>query len=407
MGYASDHQEKELKPTIIEEGGITQVISKDGATAEQIELEPTFGQKVKNHIRRFWIYVGYPNMAQTGVNNSKLSVNSLVMSEPYQDNFHLKLDQVITSHSVFKPKLFGFQANLTLPGRGDDHPFLTVDVPQTTARDGEQVFIDQHVYLPSVDEFTRFTTTVMHAEEFEVIVVGRPKLQQGKLPKVSVDYNQTVRMKGMNRLKGFTLENMTMNIGDSLGKRSLEGRDSSGVLGIIDSLIHPNSNSSSESSSDDENGGKGMQSMLERFGSKLFNLEVPFTAVANIPNPTVMTLYLYGFFESKSNKYVQGNVTTYPVIDSEPIGRSIIHNVILRPGQGNRFNVTGTMNIAKSLPALNGRNLNIKLVSNESVYYGRHLDYFSKSLATNVIPYTVDLGSVLKGSLPLGLSSLL
>lgn len=73
---------------------------------------------------------------------------------------------------------------------------MSVTVPQTVAKDGQKVIVNQHTDFPSVEEFTRYTTTVMQNEELEVIVYGRPKLRQGGLPKITVTYNQTVKMKG-------------------------------------------------------------------------------------------------------------------------------------------------------------------------------------------------------------------
>ncbi|KAI5307390.1 hypothetical protein KEM56_002397 [Ascosphaera pollenicola] len=286
MGYGYGNGVKgDEKPTVIEEGGITQVISKDGATAEQIELEPTFGQKLKNHFRRFCVYVGYPRIAQKGVSGSGLTVNKLNLSEPYSDSCHIELDQVLTVNSPFKPKLFEFAANLSLPGRGHDNPFMRVTVPEAIAQNGQKVNVNQYTDIP-VEEFTRYTTTVTLNEEFEVIVYGRPKLQQGKLPKVTVTYNTTTKMKGLNKLKGFALENMTMDLSGAHGKRDDSG---SGIMDLLGSFLGGSSNSSS---SEDSSSGGDKQGLLVTMAKKMLNFDVPFTAIAAIPNPTVMTLYL-------------------------------------------------------------------------------------------------------------------
>ncbi|KAI5293128.1 hypothetical protein KEM56_006125, partial [Ascosphaera pollenicola] len=101
-----------------------------------------------------------------------------------------------------------------------------------------------------------------------------------------------------------------------------------------------------------------------------------------------------------------GNVTTWPMFNGSAIGRSIIHDLILHPGNHNRYNVTGTMNIAQALPALHGTKMNIQILSNESIWHGRNLTYFGDALATNLMDYQVDLSEVLKNSLP-GMGSLL
>lgn len=94
------------------------------------------------------------------------------------------------------------------------------------------------------------------------------------------------------------------------------------------------------------------------------------------------------------------------MVNGSAIGRSIIHDVILRPGNNNKYNVTGTMNIAQALPALHGTKLDIQILSNESIWHGRNLTYFGDALATNLLEYSVELSEVLKNSLP-GMGSLL
>ncbi|KAI5299587.1 hypothetical protein KEM55_001982 [Ascosphaera atra] len=328
------------KPTVIEEGGITQVLSKDGVMAEQIEVKPTLGERLKAHFKKWCVYVGYPRIAQDGVNKSTLTTNSLNMSDTYSDHAHVKLNQEIGSKSIFKPKIYSFSANLSLPHRGVDRPFMTVQVPETKAQDGQKFTIEQETNLP-VDEFTRYTTTVVQEKNFDVIVYGKPTLQQGKLPKVGVTYNQTVHMKGLNKLKGFELNDVKIDMG-----------------------------------------------AFESFINEMLNISLPFTASAFIPNPSVMTLYL-------------GNVTILPTINGtvdSAFGTSIMHDVITTPG-GNNFSVTGSMNLAKSLPALSGTTLDLSLATTQCIYKGRNLTYFGDALATNPLPYKINLKDVIENSL--------
>lgn len=117
---------------------------------------------------------------------------------------------------------------------------------------------------------------------------------------------------GLNKLKGFQLTNMTMDI----SKAEHEKRDESGIMGLLGSALGGSSNSSSGllgsllggssnsstgllgsllgggSSNSSDGSGDSQHGLLASMAGKMLNFDVPFTAIADIPNPTVMTLYL-------------------------------------------------------------------------------------------------------------------
>ena len=68
------------------------------------------------------------------------------------------------------------------------------------ADDGAAVRIDEHVRLSDEKAFAEFAKTVMLQEEFGLNVQGQAGLKLGGLPRVGVDYNKTVNMKGEFRL---------------------------------------------------------------------------------------------------------------------------------------------------------------------------------------------------------------
>lgn len=139
------------------------------------------------------VYVGYPRIAQGDINDSTLDVTSMEISEPSPDGFHLNQKQVIGSGSTFKPKLYSFDADVSLLG---SPKFTTVTVPDVQGRDGYVVDIDQWVDLSSVGDFEAFSTAVMMNEEFKLNIYGEPRLKLGALPTIDIDYNKTITMKG-------------------------------------------------------------------------------------------------------------------------------------------------------------------------------------------------------------------
>ncbi|KAJ5758843.1 hypothetical protein N7520_005999 [Penicillium odoratum] len=180
----------------------------------------SFGSRVGAHFKKWWwaylialiivvlvvvlpvVYVGYPKIAQNAINDSTLTISSMVLSDPKPESFVLNQTQVIGSHSSYHPKIFAFNAAVSLLGAAT---FATVNVPEVKSKNGAVVDISQTLDLSDADAFADFCTTAMVSEDLSLNIYGKPKLQQGSLPKVTVTYNKTVEMKGLNKLKGFDI----------------------------------------------------------------------------------------------------------------------------------------------------------------------------------------------------------
>lgn len=215
----------------------------DKAAVEEVPLgttaKPSFLARVKAHFKKWWwahlialavivlvialplVYVGYPRIAQGDINDSTLDVTSMEISDPSPDGFHLNQKQVIGSGSTFKPKLFSFDADVSLLGSSK---FAMVTVPEVQGRDGYVVDIDQWVDLSSVEDFEAFSIAVMMNEEFKLNIYGEPRLKLGALPTIDIDYNKTITMKGLNKLNGFKIEKLGLNT--DLG----QGRNAEGTV---------------------------------------------------------------------------------------------------------------------------------------------------------------------------------
>ncbi|PGH34992.1 hypothetical protein GX50_02126 [[Emmonsia] crescens] len=193
----------------------------DKIEAAPIEVAPkrTLGSRLKAHYKKFWwlhlgifiavflviilpvIFVGYPNIAQSDVNKSTLTINSMEITDPAPDSFSIKVDQTIGSKSKYHPVLDAF--NATVAVAGTDKPFFTLQVPSVQAVDGAKSMIDQRVMLADVQAFTDYSILVMKSETVDIEINGRTGLKEGALPKTHVNYNKVITMKGLNALKGF------------------------------------------------------------------------------------------------------------------------------------------------------------------------------------------------------------
>jgi len=178
----------------------------------------TFGQKLKRSCQRFWwiylfvfigivlvvvlpiIYVGYPKMAQSSVNESKLHVTAESILNPAPNAFDLNLTSELETHAKYHPQLDAFEASLYL--KDSDIPFATFNTPAIKADNGTVSQVLQRVEIQNLTEFTRYTMVALASEEYTIYLRGNGGLKQGSLPKTDVDYNQEVQMIGLNGLKG-------------------------------------------------------------------------------------------------------------------------------------------------------------------------------------------------------------
>ncbi|KAI9371986.1 hypothetical protein BJX61DRAFT_534323 [Aspergillus egyptiacus] len=191
--------------------------------------KPPFKARLKAHFKKWWwahliafvvvvlvialpvVYVGYPNIAQGDIDDSTLTIESMEISDPSPSGFHLTQRQVIGSDSAFHPTIYSFDAEVSLAGGAT---FATVTVPQLRADDGVVVDIDQWLELSDAGAFSDFSKAVMMNEEFQLKVRGKPDLKLGGLPRINVNYDKTVTMKGLNKLAGFEIMSLSLGSGD-------------------------------------------------------------------------------------------------------------------------------------------------------------------------------------------------
>ncbi|KAE8358894.1 hypothetical protein BDV27DRAFT_60921 [Aspergillus caelatus] len=198
-------------------------VTEVGMVTSPTATKPSFKTRVAAHFKKWWwahliafivvvlvvalpvVYVGYPNIAQGDINDSKLEVKSMTISEPTPNSFHVNQEQVIWTDSMYHPTIYSFNASVGLLGAA---PFGIATIPQLKATDGVEVHVDQRLDLTDVSAFGDFAIAAMQNEYLGLNVYGKPDLKQSGLHKISVTYNHTATMKGLNKLKGFSLSGM-------------------------------------------------------------------------------------------------------------------------------------------------------------------------------------------------------
>ncbi|KAL8928815.1 MAG: hypothetical protein Q9208_001593 [Pyrenodesmia sp. 3 TL-2023] len=298
-------------------------------------VRPSFGAKLKAHFRK-WIYVAVPRISQDGVNDSILEIQSLTLSNPTATSFHLEQDALLTNHNKYHPRLDAFNASLSVGGAEEEKPYAYIQLPAVHATETTTTHIDQVVQITDMDAFVDYNTQLLTKESVDLVIKGRTKLHQGRLPVITVDYHKTITMKGIVKLSPSS-KAQSFNI-TSFSIKLIPEPDGANMVGTI-----------------------------------------------YIPNPSVMTITM-------------GNVTFNNYVDGDFIGTSTLSDLVLRPGNNTlpmRSTVNQTLVIGKVTAKYQDGLLPVDIVGNSSVYEGQHLEYFEKALQSNRQHIVLDVGAAL------------
>jgi hypothetical protein len=305
--------------------------------------------RMKNHCRKFWwcdclvfaiiilvivlpiIYVAIPKRAQREINSSTIEVVSQEVTNPHPDSIHLKLNTLIKSDSSYHPRIDGFRAGLSLEGQ---EPFLYIDIPEVKSEAETPVTVDQEVKLANQNAFSEYTKTVLNSEEFSVRLDGKTNIHLSGLPTMDVNYNKIVTMKGLNRLHGLNISDVSILSGDK-------------ILADKSNLI----------------------------------------ATVSIPNPSVMTLDLGNV---TMNLAVDGKAIGYSLIPNLLLKPG--NNQFPLQSRVDQLTILGLIQ-SKYKDAV----LPLQIVGNSSVKDGEHLTYYEDAIKSNTINLNLNVGPALAG----------
>lgn len=288
------------------------------------------------------------------------------LSDPAPDSFSLELDSVLSTTSKYHPKLAAFNGSLHL--KDSDTAFAYLDIPEVKAENGTESHVNQRVQIADMTEFTKYTMTVLGTEEFSIYLKGRGGLQQGGLPKTTVNYNKEITMKGKF---SFLLPYHVLSLPPCR------------ILYI--SLTSPPT---------------GLNS-LKGFNLTEFNIltsEQEDGANANgtvsIPNPSVVSVEL-------------GTVTLDMSVAGTPVGVATIEDLVLKPGN-NLFEMRAVTNQTAVVTLIftdyKDGILPIDVVGNTTTFNDQSLPYYEKALQSNKLRLNLDVIDALERA---GLAGLL
>ncbi|KAJ5584627.1 uncharacterized protein N7459_004427 [Penicillium hispanicum] len=324
-------------------------VMESATIAESSPEKHSFGARVAAHCKKWWwvhliifiigllivvlpvVYVAYPKIAQHGITDSTLNITSMVISDPTPDSFSLKQTQVIGSGSSYHPKIYAFDAAVSLLGAAT--PFTTVHIPTVQSEDGAELDVSQKVDLSDSSGFGDFATAVMMNEEVSLNIYGRPKLREGSLPQITVTYNKTVTMKGLNKLKGFGLTSF------HILTEPVNGRNMNGTV--------------------------------------------------YIPNPSVMTIPMGNVTLDLS---IDGRSMGQAYIDNLTLkpGNNTVQMT-------SAVNESAVINLLLFDSAYQNGIIPLVIRGNSSVYNGQELPYFTEALSANNFTVDVNISEILSG----------
>jgi len=250
---STNYDEKPLEHH--ETHGSTNYDEKPGAVhTDQVEDSPVKGRaarggagsKIKRHCARFWwlhliifcvifliialclVYVGMPKIAQKGVDDSSLEVTQIQFLNPTSDSLVVTQEAILHSPSKYTPTLDAFDAGsyLIVNGTWAAEPMVFLPMPKLHALHPSSIakIESKEVQINNLDRVTDYAIAVLTQEEVTNGLAGKTKLHLGKLPVVNVHYNTTTTYKGLNKLAGFNVTDVRINITETrTGVPNLKG----------------------------------------------------------------------------------------------------------------------------------------------------------------------------------------
>ncbi|KAK6359186.1 hypothetical protein TWF696_000351 [Orbilia brochopaga] len=308
-------------------------------TVEDARAVPvTRGQRFKRHCaRRWWIYLiaglvialaavlgiifgAIPAIAQSSVNDSKLQVDGIAITSPSNTQFTLSMNSTVHAHTPvsasFSPQTF----EMFLPPSDGQAivPFMSLSIGSLKVADTFTINVsDVATNIMNEEAYLAFSEQVLRNPTLNLGVRSNPQVNVGAI-KFHVDYQKTVELKGLNGLSGIKLYNPT----------------------ILDTPMEDGTNMVTD---------------------------------GVIPNPSSFTLQV-------------GDLTVDMALKSinMDLGYSVVKDLTLHPGD-NKVKIYNHVKpeLIKNLlfiSSLKGKNTDILLTANSTVFNGEHITWLEKPL---------------------------
>ncbi|MCJ1464196.1 hypothetical protein MMC07_002809 [Pseudocyphellaria aurata] len=157
------------------------------------------------------IYVAFPRISQDGIDDSTLEIQSLTLSDPTPESFHLEQTAIVGNDNRYHPRLDAFNASLSLDGP-EDKPYAYIELPAIHATAIATSYVNQTVKITDPEAFMNYNRITLINEEVKVAVRGRTPLHEMRFPTTTVDYNKVVTLKALNNFNGFNVTSFEIKL---------------------------------------------------------------------------------------------------------------------------------------------------------------------------------------------------
>lgn len=157
------------------------------------------------------IYVAFPHISQNGIDDSTLEIQSLTLSDPTPESFHLEQTSIVGNDNNYHPRLDAFNVSLSVDGP-EIKPYAYVELPAIHATTKATSYVNQTVKITDLDAFMSYNNITLNNEEVKVAIRGRTALHEMKFPTTTVNYNKIVTLKGLNNFHGFNVTSFEIKL---------------------------------------------------------------------------------------------------------------------------------------------------------------------------------------------------
>ncbi|SPN96769.1 uncharacterized protein DNG_00289 [Cephalotrichum gorgonifer] len=173
------------------------------------------------HCKRFWwaylilavvvivlvvvlvLFVGVPKIAQKKINEAKLNIDGIIVSETEPNKYRMSVNSSITTDGSVHADIDGFVGNMYLEDLEPHTPFAALNFPATTSQKFTEVNVSQIVDVANMDAFTTFNTWLLANESLKLTIEGDTHVRvKGLSKKYGVTFKKTIELKGLNGFKG-------------------------------------------------------------------------------------------------------------------------------------------------------------------------------------------------------------
>lgn len=161
------------------------------------------------------LLVGVPKIAQSKLDDAKLVLDGLTVTNTQAGNMTMSINSTITTDGSVHADIEPFEGVMYLEDHADHKPFATIQFPATTAEKLQTVNVTQFLPIEDLAALTVFNTWLLSNESLRVTVLGDTQVKvKGISRHYDVTFKKTITIAGLNHLDGTVVEPTGISLTD-------------------------------------------------------------------------------------------------------------------------------------------------------------------------------------------------